>query len=326
MWTLTETAQHFPSQFREASHKLGFRRHIAPVIFTSLLRSQIPLLVKRITPFRLFQIPTAVFNSITDVDITILDDVPSLFFQMDNRWWGIVYLSHHVHTFFSSPFFPLSAHFCSIRHHFINYLPLYSSHFPKQIRHEVQLFGPVHPSVDYHISVFLCNFLQHSRESARSFPHEPCSYRPQRVIIQGIVEQNGDVRVVVHPNMSRRMFSRALMKQILGDVNNGCIIVGRHLGEQIEQNPHFPQFLHEIVENYAAFSTTSVLTHKHLLQPSWKLDSHFLLCWEYVHNFNNLHICSGRGNVHQQTGQNLVFRRICTDKDINVIEVDIYNF
>ena len=81
------------------------------------------------------------------------------------------------------------------------------------------------------------------------------------------------------------------MKQILSDMNYGRVIVRRHLGEQVEQNSHFTQFLHEIVEDDAAFSTFLVLTDKHLFQLGGKLENHLLLRWEYVHNFNNLHIC-----------------------------------
>ena len=101
--------QHFPSQFREALHKFRFRSHIAYVLFASLLQSQIPSLVKRTTPFRPFQIPTAAFDSIADVDITILNDVPSLLFQMDDRRWGIAHFSHNVIMHFSSLLF-LSQH------------------------------------------------------------------------------------------------------------------------------------------------------------------------------------------------------------------------
>ena len=81
------------------------------------------------------------------------------------------------------------------------------------------------------------------------------------------------------------------MKQILGDMNHGRVVVRRHLREQVKQNSHFAQFLHEIVKDNTAFSTISILTNEHLFQSGGKLEDHFLPCGEYVHNLNDLHIC-----------------------------------
>ena len=81
------------------------------------------------------------------------------------------------------------------------------------------------------------------------------------------------------------------MKQILGDMDYGRVVARRHLREQVEQNSHFAQLLHEIIEDNAAFSAFSILTNEHLFQPGGKLDDHFPLRWEYVHNLNDLHIC-----------------------------------
>ena len=77
------------------------------------------------------------------------------------------------------------------------------------------------------------------------------------------------------------------MKQILGDMNHGHVVVRQHLREQVEQNSHFAQLLHEIVEDNAAFSTFSILNNEHLFQLGGKLEDHFLPRGEYVHNFND---------------------------------------
>ena len=68
------------------------------------------------------------------------------------------------------------------------------------------------------------------------------------------------------------------------------------------------------------------MTDKHLFQLGGKLENHLLLCWEYVHNFNNLHICCSRGDVSQQGRQNLVLGCICTDENINVIKLSVDDF